>query len=246
MQTNEPVIKFKTPGKKSSVGKSTCCFLPKEIQSKKTVLKDKSTVENQPLIRKIRAEGEKQFIEVYSNNLQKILGNRIVNKKIWFKSMNMITDEVSVEELFPINSKFSMMQPMLQALEETLKMQNIVMKAETKLQVGQVVIKIDKNLIEAISGANEITFIITYQTNKKLKGKAKARVCNLVNYFYDPCFTEVEGYEFYLNRYHHASFAEPFPVKQVEEIMKGSACIVEEFTEINEIICEFQSTGIVL
>lgn len=198
-------------------------------------------------IQKIKAEGSRPFVEAYSKKLHKVLKHRVVYTQIKTSAAtNFATAEWSVEVPVFVASTFSLVQEVLQALKKTLQMEELVLESNAKIQLGQVVFKLKKNVSKAILNANEITYIVTYAVDKKLKKKAKASVENLVTYFYDTCTTNAEDFELYINRYHHASVDEPIPANKIKKMLVGTARILQEFTAINAITCEIRATGVVL
>ena len=198
-------------------------------------------------IQKVQAEGSRQFIEAYSYELQKELGHRLVYTQIKASAVtNFAIAEWSIKVPKFTTNKFVLVHLVLQALEKTLQMKDLVLESNAVIQLGQVVFKLKKNLSKAILSTNEITYMVTYAVDKKLNKKAKSTVENLVAYFYDTCTTDAEDYELNIDRYHHASVDEPIPATEIEKVMTGSAHILQEFTSINKVTCVIRATGVVL
>lgn len=248
MQTNTPNQIVQLMKEKSASGKTASCLIKQGGSLKNSLSKDKKTNKQTDYVtRNIIAEGDRQFIELYSEQLRNVSSEYIIGESIIWSN----TDDVTIAHWnYKVSSvgcdNFHLIQPMLKALKKTLKSENIVMNQSVKLKVGDIVIKIDKNLLETVLAENEITYMMTYQLDKKLKKKVKVKIENLIVYFSNICTIDVDDYELYIDRFYCTSLAEPLSVNQFYEMMVCSARILEQFTGIIDIVCEIRGTGIVI
>lgn len=193
----------------------------------------------------IRAEGSQQFISVYSANIQKELGKRLVNTQIRNNQANNLTvAEWTVSVIIYEDDNFALVRAMLKSLNNTLATKGLSLDSDSKLQVGQVVFKLDKELSPTILEEDEITYMVTYKVDQKLKKKSKAAIEHIVGYFFDTCETDATDYELYIDRFHMASLNEPIPVKEIESVITGTAHVLEQFSTISEVICKIRKSHI--
>lgn len=193
----------------------------------------------------IRAEGSQQFISVYSANLQKEWGKRLVNTQIRNnQSTNLTTAEWTVKTIIFDNDNFVLVGAILRALNRTLATEGLTLEIDAKLHVGQILFKLDKDLSPTILEEDEITYMVTYKVDQKLKKKSKAAIEHIVGYFFDTCETDATDYELYIDRFHMASLNEPIPVKEIESVITGTAHVLEQFSTISEVICKIRKSHI--
>lgn len=196
----------------------------------------------EPAIEKLTVKGSEAFTYLYMEELKKSFGGRVVGTSTTCMNGDVLA-EISVNCSIPYSTR-GLVNSILSSLSETLKNESVKMDDTAIISFEKYKLIVDSDVLDAVRNGHEISYIISYLISKELYVNKAFAVASIIEYYHDTCCSYFYKNELIVDKYHHATFEEPFPKEGIHSLFFDVRYVLSQFREVQVIECNIKATGV--